>query len=37
MSKTLSFSGRVELIKTVIYGIIHYWIQAFKFPVSVVK
>ena len=35
MSKSLS--GRVELIRSVIFGAIHCWIQAFKFPVSVIK
>ena len=32
---TLSFSGRVELIKSVIQGIIAYWVQSFNFPVSI--
>jgi len=36
MSSTLSLSGRVELIKTVLLGTIQYWIQSFKFPVSVI-
>jgi len=31
---TLSFSGRVKLTKSVIYGIIGYWIQSFNFPIS---
>ena len=31
----LSFSGRVELIKTVIHGIIGYWIQSFYFPATI--
>jgi len=31
----LSFSGRVELIKSVIHGIISYWIQSFHFPVTI--
>jgi len=37
MSATLSFSGRVELIKTVILGTLQYWIQTFKFPKSIIK
>ena len=37
MSSTLSLSGRVELIKTVLLGTIHYWIQSYRFPVSVIK
>ena len=32
---TLSFSGRIELIKSVMLGIISYWIQSFHFPVSI--
>jgi len=37
MSTTLSFSGRVELIKTVTLGTLQYWLQSFKFPVSTIK
>ena len=32
---TLSFSSKVELIKSVIHGIIGYWIQIFHFPESI--
>ena len=37
MSTTLSFSGRVELIKTVKLGSLQYWLQSFQFPISVIK
>ena len=37
MSNTLSFSGRVELIKTVMLGSLQYWLQSFQFPISVIK
>ena len=32
---TLSFTGRMELIKTVIHGTISYWIHSFQFPKTV--
>jgi len=37
MAKTLSYSGRIELIKSVIIGTIQYWVQAFNFPKSVIR
>ena len=33
-SKTLSFSDRIELIKSVIHGIVSYWVQSYQLPVS---
>jgi len=35
MAATLSFAGRVELIKTVLTGNVQYWIQSFKLPSSI--
>jgi len=36
-SQTLSFAGRVELIKSVLHGMATYWLLSFKMPVSVCK
>jgi exonuclease III len=35
--KLLSIAGRLELIKTVIYAIILYWLQTFHFPATSIK
>jgi hypothetical protein len=35
--KLLSIAGRLELIKTVIYAIILYWIQSFQIPATSIK
>ena len=36
-SQTLSFPGRVELIRSVIHGIVSYWIQSYQLPASVCR
>lgn len=36
MTRVLSFAGRVELAKTVLYGSMSYWLQSVKFPKSVI-
>lgn len=33
----LNISGRVELIKTVIYPMLHFWLQVTQFSVTVVQ
>lgn len=35
-SKTLSYAGRLELIRSVLQGVECYWIQIFPLPVSVI-
>ena len=37
MANSLSFAGRVELIKTVLLGTMQFWIQSFKLPISIIK
>jgi hypothetical protein len=37
MVKTLSFAGRLELIKTVLFNILSYWFQSYVFPCSIVR
>jgi mannosylglycoprotein endo-beta-mannosidase len=37
MVHSLNFAGRLELIKTVIYGTISYWYLTYKFPISISK
>lgn len=34
---SLSFAGRLELIKSVLYGIVNYWIAVHVLPVKVIK
>jgi len=34
---TLSFAGRIELIKTVLRGMVGYWIHSFKIHISICK
>ena len=34
---SLSFAGRIELIKYVLHGMVSYWIHSFKIPVSISK
>ena len=36
MFSTFSFSGRVELIKTVMISSVQYCIQSFKFPATII-
>jgi len=36
-AQTLSFAGRNELIKTVLHGMVAYWIHSFKIPASSCK
>ena len=36
MSSTLSFSGMVELIKTVMISSVQYWIQSLMFPATII-
>jgi hypothetical protein len=37
MFRALSFAGRVELAKSVLYSCLTYWLQSFRFPVSVIR
>jgi len=37
MMQSLSFSGRVERIKSVIISSLAYWIKSFKLPCAVIK
>ena len=36
-SKTLSFAWRVQLVKSVIHSYLIYWLQSYKFPLSVIR
>ena len=37
MARLLSFFGRVELINSVLYNVLGYWIQTYKLSLSVCK
>jgi len=37
VARLLFFSGRVELIKSVFFNVLGYWIQSYKLPLSVCK
>jgi len=34
---SLSFAGRIELIKSTLYSTMNYWIQSYSFPISLSK
>jgi exonuclease III len=37
LGKHLSYAGRVELLKSVLFGMVHFWLNIFPVPDSVIK
>ena len=35
-AKTLSFAGRIQLVKSVIHNFLIYWLQSYKLPASII-
>lgn len=36
-AKTLSYSGRVQLVQSVLFGVQAFWVQLFVMPTKVIK